>query len=80
MILNQFLPPETLQNTVKKETFENLDLLLDSLDENKTEKIFKNLELLGNIHHAVNLDQYSKSSFRKMLFSYAPTPTKNRYF
>lgn len=80
MILNQFLSPEILQKTLEKETFQDLDFILDILDEEKSIPIFKNLELLGNIHHAVNLDKYSKKSFRKMLFLSVPEQIKNKYF
>jgi DNA repair protein RadD len=80
LILNQFLPPDVLQKTLSKETFQDLDFILDVLDENKKIPIFKNNELLGNIHHAVNLDRYSKKSFRKSLLSSAPDQIKNKYF
>jgi DNA repair protein RadD len=72
--------PGILQNTLKNETFRNLDFILDTLDVEKTIPIFKNNELLGQIHHAVNLDKYSKISFRKKLFSSAPTQIKKKYF
>jgi DNA repair protein RadD len=72
--------PGILQNTLKNETFRNLDFILDTLDERKTIPIFKNNELLGQIHHAVNLDKYSKINFRKKLFSSAPTQIKKKYF
>jgi DNA repair protein RadD len=80
LILNQFLPPEILQKTLTKETFQDLDFILDVLDKDKKIPIFKNNELLGNIHHAINLDRYSKKSFRKILVSFAPDQIKNKYF
>ena len=80
MILNQFLSLEILQNTIEKETFQNLDFILDILDEEKSIPIFKNIELLGKIHHAVNLDKYSQPTFRKTLFLSVPEQIKNKYF
>ena len=80
MILNQFLPPEILQKTLTNETFQDLDFILDVLKKKKKIPIFKNNELLENIHHAVNLDKYSKKSFRKILLLSAPDQIKNKYF
>ena len=80
MILNQFLPPEELQKTLPKKQIDNLDFVLDGIDTKKDKPIIKDTELLGQIHHSINLDKYSKSDFRKHLLKFAPSQIKERYF
>ena len=80
MILNQYIPEEILQRVLPDQHIKSLDLILDSLDKNKTKPVLKDLELLGNIHHAVNMDQYRKASFRIKLLYTAPNELLQNYF
>jgi len=72
LIINQYQPVEELTNLLEKEQYQNMDIILDSLDENKKQNVESDLEVLGYIHHAINLDQYSKKEFRKKLFKKIP--------
>lgn len=72
MILNQFLPPEELKNTLSEKQIQNLDFILDALEPKKEKPILKDIELMGQIHHSVNLDKYSRAKFRYNLVKHAP--------
>jgi DNA repair protein RadD len=80
MIINQYQPENELKNLVEKEQFQKMDIILDSLDENKKINVEADFDLLGHIHHALNLDKYSKKEFRRKLFEQIPAPMKKKYF
>ena len=80
MIINQYQPIEELTNLLEKEQYQNMDIILDTLDENKKQNVESDLEILGYIHHALNLDQYGKKEFRKKLFEKIPPLMQKDYF
>lgn len=85
MILNQYLPPEELQSTLPKEEFRNLEFILKNMlpPERRIRSIFDDPELLGKIHHSVNLEKYVDKKFRRELFDFSfssISSTWERYF
>ncbi len=71
-MLNQHLPFDQL--------YENLDpfidsweLLLKSIDPDIDLPLRHDKDLLGQLHHALNIDQYSNHQFRSNLLKYAPS-------
>jgi len=85
LILNQYLPNDELYSALKKEDFDNLEFILKHLldEENQIGSIYTEKELLGQIHHAANLDNYKNKSFRKMLYDCSSTiihKTWGKYF
>jgi len=82
LTLNQYLSLEELQKTFEEEEWDSLNIVLDAFlsKEVKSEHVRRDLQLLGKIHHAANLDQYEKKDFRKNLFQKAPPPLRERYF
>jgi len=81
LILNQYLPPEELETTLPRNEFVGLEFILNHLlpSEKKINSIFSDSELLGQIHHAVNLDKYRKKEFRKDLFQCSFTILKTTW-
>ena len=81
MILNQYLPPEELQATLSKNEFQDLEFILKNLlpPDKRINSIFNELELLGQIHHAINLENYRKKEFRKDLFQFSLTILKSTW-
>ena len=79
-MINQYQPIEELLNLLPKKQYQNIDIILDSLDENKKLNVEADYEVLGYIHHALNLDKYSKKEFRKKLFEKIPPSMKKKYF
>jgi len=72
LIINRYQDIEELTNLLEKEQYQNMDIILDTLDENKKQNVESDREILGYIHHALNLDQYGKKEFRKKLFEKIP--------
>ena len=71
-MLNRFLPQNELESVFSNAQMHELDLILDAVDTDKQTKIIQNEKLLGELHHAMNLNNYSKNSFRLKLLKYAP--------
>ena len=71
-MLNRFLPQKELESIFNSDQRKELDLILDAVDDNKTIKIIQDEKLLGQLHHAMNLHNYHKSSFRLKLLKHAP--------
>ena len=63
-MLNRFLPQNELESVFSSTQMHELDLILDAIDTDKKTKIIQNEKLLGELHHAMNLNNYSKNSFR----------------
>jgi len=85
LILNQYLPSDELQSTLASEEFDNLEFILKHLlpSENKINSIYSEVELLGQIHHSINIDKYKSKQFRKKLYQCSSTiisPTWEKYF
>jgi len=85
LILNQYLPDTELHSALDEEGFDNLEFILKHLleGENKITSIHADKELLGQIHHAANLDNYKNKSFRKNLYDCSSTilrKTWEKYF
>lgn len=69
MIINQFLPPEELEQTLPKEKLKDLEFVLKILlPEKRINSIFQEDEILGQIHHSINMSSYAKKEFRRKLF------------
>jgi len=75
LILNQYLPDKELLSALYEGGFDDLEFILQHLvkKENKQNSIYADKELLGQIHHAVNQDNYKKPSFRKELYDCSST-------
>ena len=84
MIFNQFLPIEELKKVFDDEQWNSLDYVLDAFSSFlKTEKhdhVLRNPELLGQIHHAANLDKYVNKDWRIKLFDQLPPTEQQRFF
>ncbi len=84
MNFNQFLSSEELKGVFDAKEWDSLNFVLDafssSLKIEKTEHVTQNLELLGQIHQATNLDQYTKKDFRIKLFERLPPTEQERFF
>ena len=80
MIINRYQDIEELTNLLEKEQYQNMDIILDTLDEDKKQNVESDREILGYIHHALNLDQYGKKEFRKKLFEKIPPLMQKEYF
>jgi len=80
LIINQYQAVEELTNLLEKEQYQNIDIILDTIDKNKKQNIESDLEALGYIHHALNLDKYAKKEFRKKLFEKIPPLMQKDYF
>jgi DNA repair protein RadD len=71
LILNQYLPNEELYSSFQnKKSFDDLEFILKNLlpENNRINSIYTEKELLGQIHHATHLDEYTSKSFRKKLY------------
>lgn len=70
LILNQFLPLEELQKTLPREKLLELEFILKILlsNEKNIRSIFEENEILGQIHFAINISNYTKKEFRRKLF------------
>ena len=80
MLINQYQPEEELLQLVKTKFFEDLDIILNAIDDKKTQPVRANIETLGYIHHALNQDKYKDPIFRKQLFDKIPPNVKKEYF
>ena len=85
MILNQYLPNEELFSALEGTGYDDLEFVLKHLlvGEKKINSIYTEKELLGQIHHAVNLDSYKNKTFRKKLYDCSSTilrKTWEKYF
>ena len=81
-MFNQYLPFEELKKSFDQETWDSLNYLLEIfLSKEKTQyHVLRNNQLLGQIHHSVNLDKYKNKDFRIKLFKTIPPSEKDRYF
>lgn len=84
MIFNQFLPIEELKKVFDDEQWNSLDYVLDAfspfLKTEKHDHVLRNPELLGQIHHAANLDKYVNKDWRIKLFDQLPPTEQQRFF
>lgn len=71
---------EELQKLLPKEQYDSINIILDSIDTKKKHPIESDPELLGNIHHAINLDKYPRKEFRRKLFKNLPPQLQKKYF
>ena len=79
MIINQYQPIEELTNLFEKKQYQDIDIILNTLGEHFV-KIETDEISLGQIHHAMNIDQYAKKEFRKKLFERIPPSIQKQYF
>ncbi len=70
MILNSYLPPDELQSTLSENEFSSIEFILKNMleGEKNITSIQTEKELLGQIHHSINLDKYKSKEFRKKLY------------
>ena len=57
-MLNQYLSRTILEKTFSPIQLVNLDSILEAIDPEKNKHIIQDQNLLGEIHHAVNLYKY----------------------
>jgi DNA repair protein RadD len=81
MILNSYLPSSELQTTLSGEVFDNIEFILKHMldEDNKINSIYSEKEILGQIHHLINLDKYHSKFFRKKLYDCSYSTLQNRW-
>lgn len=70
-MLNEHLSEFDLQSSLK-EFLEPCNFLFSQLEPEKEVSIFANKKILANLHHSMNIEKYSKKSFRQGLLIGAP--------
>jgi DNA repair protein RadD len=81
MILNSYLPSGELQTTLSGEVFDNIEFILKHMldEDNKINSIYSEKEILGQIHHLINLDKYHSKIFRKKLYDCSYSTLQNSW-
>jgi len=86
-MINKNLPKGILENILPKEDhvsssldLDSLDKILDILDPEKKFRIKDDREILGQLHHALNIHNYQKRDFRYLLLSNANDFDLQRFF
>jgi DNA repair protein RadD len=81
MILNSYLPSNELQKTLPGEVFDNIEFILKHMldEENRINSIYSEKEILGQIHHLINLDKYHSKDFRKKLYDCSHSILQNSW-
>ena len=81
MLINQYQPEEKLLQLVETKFFDDLDIILNAISNlEKKLPVRADIETLGYIHHALNIDKYRDKTFRKQLFEKIPPNMKKEYF
>lgn len=81
MVINKYQPIEELLQIVETKFFDDLEMILNAIpDLEKKLPVRANTEILGYIHHSLNIDRYKDEKFRKKLFVRIPQNDQKKYF